>query len=107
MASLVHNAFFAIRPPGHHCEPDRSMGFCLLNNIAIAARYLQRRHGLRRVLIINWDVHHGNGTQHAFERDGSVMVCSLHEHPASSTPAPAMPGSAARAAGLAGLSTCR
>ncbi|MDD4891869.1 MAG: histone deacetylase, partial [Phycisphaerae bacterium] len=81
MAGEVDNAFCAIRPPGHHCERDRSMGFCLLNNSAIAARYVQSRHGLRRVLILDWDVHHGNGTQHAFESDGFVFYCSLHEHP--------------------------
>jgi len=82
LAGQVDNAFCAIRPPGHHCEADRSMGFCLLNNVAIAARYLQRRHGLQRVLILDWDVHHGNGTQHIFERDPTVFYCSLHEHPA-------------------------
>jgi acetoin utilization deacetylase AcuC-like enzyme len=81
MTRQVHNAFCAVRPPGHHAEADRAMGFCLLNNVAIAARYLQRRHGLHRVFILDWDVHHGNGTQHLFERDGSVMYCSLHEHP--------------------------
>lgn len=81
MTGRVRNAFCAVRPPGHHCLPDRSMGFCLLNNVAIAARYLQRRHRLARVLILDWDVHHGNGTQQIFQTDGSVFVCSLHEHP--------------------------
>ena len=81
MAGQVRNAFCAIRPPGHHCHEDYSMGFCLLNNAAIAARYLRRRHGLGRVLILDWDVHHANGTQHVFEKDGSVFLCSFHEHP--------------------------
>ncbi|MCG3177837.1 MAG: Histone deacetylase-like amidohydrolase [Phycisphaerae bacterium] len=81
MDGRIDNAFCAIRPPGHHCEVDRSMGFCLLNNAAIAARYAQRVHGLSKVLILDWDVHHGNGTQHIFESDPTVFYCSLHEHP--------------------------
>jgi acetoin utilization deacetylase AcuC-like enzyme len=75
------NAFVAVRPPGHHAERDRAMGFCLLNNVAITARYLQHRHGIERVAIVDWDVHHGNGTQHAFEADPSVLFVSLHQHP--------------------------
>ncbi len=74
-------AFCALRPPGHHATPTRGMGFCVFNNIAIGARYAQKRHGLGRVLIVDWDVHHGNGTQDVFYQDGSVMFCSTHQHP--------------------------
>ncbi|MFO0972903.1 MAG: histone deacetylase [Phycisphaerae bacterium] len=81
MEGRVPNAFCAVRPPGHHAERDLSMGFCLFNNVAIAARYLQRRWGVARVLVLDWDVHHGNGTQNAFADDDSVFYCSLHEHP--------------------------
>ncbi len=75
------SAFCAVRPPGHHATPDRGMGFCIYNNVAVAARYAQRRHGLDRVLIVDWDVHHGNGTQDTFYNDGSVMFFSTHQHP--------------------------
>jgi acetoin utilization deacetylase AcuC-like enzyme len=75
------NAFCAVRPPGHHAESNRAMGFCLLNNIAVAARYLQRQHKLSRIMIIDWDVHHGNGTQHIFEEDPSVFYFSIHQFP--------------------------
>ena len=71
----------AVRPPGHHAESDRAMGFCLLNNVAIAARALQAVHGVDKLLILDWDVHHGNGTQHAFEADPSVLYFSLHQYP--------------------------
>lgn len=81
MAGKVENAFCAVRPPGHHAERDRAMGFCLFNNVAIAARYLQHRHGVERVLIVDWDVHHGNGTQHAFYADPSVLFFSTHQFP--------------------------
>ncbi|UCC30953.1 MAG: histone deacetylase [Phycisphaerales bacterium] len=81
MAGKIDNAFCAVRPPGHHAERHMSMGFCLLNNIAIAARYLLDIHGLSRVLILDWDVHHGNGTQHTFEADPRVLYVSLHGHP--------------------------
>ncbi len=81
MAGRVTNAFCAVRPPGHHAERDRSMGFCLFNNVAIAAQYLIDRHGLKRVAIVDIDVHHGNGTQHAFESRPDVLFVSLHEHP--------------------------
>lgn len=74
-------AFCAVRPPGHHATPSRGMGFCVFNNIAIGARYAQKKHGLGRVLIVDWDVHHGNGTQDVFYQDGSVMFCSTHQHP--------------------------
>jgi acetoin utilization deacetylase AcuC-like enzyme len=73
--------FAAIRPPGHHAERDLAMGFCLFNNVAIAARYLRENEGIERVLIVDWDVHHGNGTQHVFEEDGSVFYFSLHQSP--------------------------
>jgi len=70
-----------VRPPGHHAETDRAMGFCLFNNIAIAAAHAVASHGLRRVLIVDWDVHHGNGTQHQFEDRADVLYFSIHQHP--------------------------
>ncbi len=75
------NAFCAVRPPGHHASQARGMGFCLFNNIAIGARYAQHFHGIDRVLIVDWDVHHGNGTQDIFYRDGSVFFFSTHQSP--------------------------
>jgi len=81
MEGRVHNAFCAVRPPGHHAENDHAMGFCLFNNVAVAARYLQKRHGLERIAIVDWDVHHGNGTQHAFYDDPSVFFFSTHQYP--------------------------
>jgi acetoin utilization deacetylase AcuC-like enzyme len=74
-------AFCAIRPPGHHAGRDVGMGFCLINNVAVAARYLQTRHGVGKVFIVDWDVHHGNGTQNIFLEDPSVFFFSIHEHP--------------------------
>ncbi|MCG3125411.1 MAG: Histone deacetylase-like amidohydrolase [Phycisphaerae bacterium] len=81
-AGRLRRAFCAIRPPGHHCERDRSMGFCLINNVAVAARVLRDEGGFERVAILDWDVHHGNGTQHIFEADPTVLFISLHGHPA-------------------------
>ena len=81
MTGSVEHAFCAVRPPGHHAEGDRAMGFCLFNNVAIAARYLQRRHALARILIVDWDVHHGNGTQHTFNNDPTVLFFSTHQYP--------------------------
>ena len=81
MAREIEYAFCAVRPPGHHAEAHRAMGFCLFNNVAILARYLQQQHGLDKVLIIDWDVHHGNGTQHIFEDDPSVFYVSTHQYP--------------------------
>ncbi len=81
MEGRVQRAFAASRPPGHHAEPDRPMGFCLFSNIAIVARHLQRKYGLSRVAIVDFDVHHGNGTQACFEDDPSVLFISLHQHP--------------------------
>lgn len=81
MAGTVDHAFCAVRPPGHHAEAGRAMGFCLFNNVAVAARYLQRKHGVRRVLIVDWDVHHGNGTQHSFDDDATILFFSTHQFP--------------------------
>jgi len=80
MRGTVKNAFVAARPPGHHATPDRGMGFCVFNSVAIAARYLQKVHGVRRVLIVDWDYHHGNGTQDAFYEDDSVFYFSTHHY---------------------------
>jgi len=80
-AGEAASAFVLGRPPGHHAMIERAMGFCLYNSIAVAARYAQRQHGLRRVLILDWDVHHGNGTQDIFERDPGVLFVSLHQFP--------------------------
>ena len=82
LKGTVNNAFALVRPPGHHAERDQGMGFCLFNNVAIAARNLQVKHGLRKVLIVDWDLHHGNGTQSAFYSDSSVLYFSTHQSPA-------------------------
>jgi acetoin utilization deacetylase AcuC-like enzyme len=81
MRGEVEHAFCAVRPPGHHAESARAMGFCLFNNVAIAARYVQKQYGLSRVLIVDWDVHHGNGTQHSFDQDPSILFFSTHQFP--------------------------
>lgn len=80
-AGEADNVFVAVRPPGHHAERDQAMGFCLFNNAAIAARHAQRRHGAERVAIVDWDVHHGNGTQDIFQSDPTVLYCSTHQMP--------------------------
>jgi acetoin utilization deacetylase AcuC-like enzyme len=77
----VQNAFVACRPPGHHAETERAMGFCLFNNISIGARHAQQKHGLMRVAIVDFDVHHGNGTQEIFYSDPSVLYASTHQMP--------------------------
>jgi len=89
--SLFHNqqstvrnprsVFAFVRPPGHHAEPSRGMGFCLFNNVAIAAEYAKKKYGLKRILIVDWDLHHGNGTQRAFYRDPAVLFFSSHQYP--------------------------
>lgn len=73
--------FVATRPPGHHAESNKGMGFCLFNNVAIAARYAQQKYGIKRVLIADWDVHHGNGTEEIFQNDPSIFYFSTHQHP--------------------------
>jgi len=81
MAGEIKNAFCAVRPPGHHALKDKAMGFCIFNNVAIAARYIQKHYGLERILIVDWDVHHGNGTQAAFYDDPTVLYFSVHQYP--------------------------
>jgi acetoin utilization deacetylase AcuC-like enzyme len=81
MDRRVDNGFAFVRPPGHHAERDRAMGFCLFNNVAVAAAHLRAVHGLDRVMIVDWDVHHGNGTQHTFYRDPGVLFVSSHQYP--------------------------
>src|SRR5262247_1254899 len=81
MAGKARNAFVATRPPGHHTETARPMGFCLFNNAAIAARYAQKKHGVERAAIVDFDVHHGNGSQDIFWSDKTVMYCSTHQMP--------------------------
>jgi acetoin utilization deacetylase AcuC-like enzyme len=81
LTGTARNAFCAVRPPGHHANAGRGMGFCLFNNVAIAARYAQKKYGVGRVLIVDWDVHHGNGTQDIFYRDPSVFFFSSHQWP--------------------------
>ncbi|MDO9536674.1 MAG: histone deacetylase [Bacillota bacterium] len=82
MSGELDRVFALLRPPGHHAEPNRGMGFCIFNNIAIAARVLQKKYGLKRIMIIDWDVHHGNSTQHIFEDEAEVLYFSVHQSPA-------------------------
>jgi acetoin utilization deacetylase AcuC-like enzyme len=77
----LRSGFACVRPPGHHAERQRAMGFCLFNNVAVGAAYLRHKHGFERVLIMDWDVHHGNGTQHIFEGDPGVLYVSTHQYP--------------------------
>lgn len=81
MAGHLRNGFALVRPPGHHAERERAMGFCLFNNVAIGAAHLRARHGLERVMVVDWDVHHGNGTQHRFAREPGVLFVSTHRWP--------------------------
>ncbi|MGH7770175.1 MAG: histone deacetylase family protein [Candidatus Binatia bacterium] len=80
-AGEARNGFALVRPPGHHALKDRAMGFCLFNTVAVGARYVEHHYGARRVLIMDWDVHHGNGTQDAFYEDPSVLYLSTHQYP--------------------------
>ena len=86
MTGKVDRAFSAARPPGHHAEPDRPMGFCLFANVAIAAKYLQQQYKVGRVAIVDFDVHHGNGTQACLENDPTTLFISLHQHPKTCYP---------------------
>ena len=81
MNKQVENAFCAVRPPGHHAMENRAMGFCIFNNVAIGAKYVQKKYGLSNVLIVDWDVHHGNGTQATFYDDPTVLYFSVHQYP--------------------------
>ncbi len=81
VAGEIDNGFALLRPPGHHAEKDRSMGFCLFNNVAVAAEYAISRCGMKRVMIVDWDLHHGNGTQHAFYDTDKVLYLSTHQFP--------------------------
>ncbi len=86
MGGEIDNAFCPVRPPGHHAERDRAMGFCYFNNVAVAARYLQNAWGIKRVGIVDIDVHHGNGTQNLFQMDPTVYYYSIHQHPSFAFP---------------------
>ena len=81
VSGSLRNALALVRPPGHHAEKNRAMGYCLFNNVALGALVARHRLGLHRILIVDWDVHHGNGTQHAFETDASVLFFSVHQFP--------------------------
>ncbi len=81
MEGIVKNAFAFVRPPGHHAETGGSGGFCIFNNVAIAAEHARKKHGIKRILIVDWDLHHGNGTQHFFYEDSGVLYFSTHQSP--------------------------
>jgi acetoin utilization deacetylase AcuC-like enzyme len=81
LAGKTGAAFCAVRPPGHHAERNKAMGFCLFNSVAVGARHARHQHGIERVAILDWDVHHGNGTQHIFEDDPAVLYISVHQFP--------------------------
>jgi acetoin utilization deacetylase AcuC-like enzyme len=100
----LERGFAAIRPPGHHAEANLAMGFCLFNNVAVAARHLQAAHSLSKVLIVDWDVHHGNGTQHLFEEDPSIFYFSVHQSPLY--PGTGGRGERGRGAGLGSTLNC-
>ena len=104
MDGRAQNAFCIVRPPGHHATPTRGMGFCLFNSIAVAARYAQKKYGVHRVLIADWDVHHGNGTQDCFYTDGTVFFFSTHQHPWY--PGTGLPDETGEGAGLGTTMNC-
>ena len=81
VAGTIDKGFALIRPPGHHAERNRAMGFCIFNNIAVCARYLEKKHNFSRILVVDFDLHHGNGTQHSFYRDSKILYFSTHEYP--------------------------
>lgn len=81
MDGKIQNGFAIVRPPGHHAEASRAMGFCLFNNIAVGAEYLVQNHGIKRILVIDWDLHHGNGTQHSFYSRSDILYFSTHQFP--------------------------
>ncbi|MDH7512449.1 MAG: histone deacetylase [Clostridiales bacterium] len=81
MEGSINNGFALVRPPGHHAEASQARGFCIFNNVAIASQHLIKHHGLRRILIVDWDLHHGNGTQHSFYSRNDVLYFSLHQFP--------------------------
>jgi acetoin utilization deacetylase AcuC-like enzyme len=81
VAAEINSGFALVRPPGHHAERNRAMGFCIFNNIAIGARYLEKKHKVSRILVVDFDLHHGNGTQHSFYKDSKILYFSTHQYP--------------------------
>jgi acetoin utilization deacetylase AcuC-like enzyme len=81
VAGRIDSGFALVRPPGHHAERNKAMGFCIFNNIAVGAKYLEKKHGLSRILIVDFDLHHGNGTQHSFYKDSKILYFSTHQYP--------------------------
>lgn len=104
MAGEIRNAFCVVRPPGHHATASRGMGFCIFNNVAVAVRYTQRTHKLARILIVDWDLHHGNGTQDIFYLDGSVFYFSTHQWPCY--PGTGHPGETGKGGGAGTTMNC-